>query len=111
MADRATTRPWPGTLAARLNRLVEGRLWLKVVIGMLLGIVTGLMLGPGVGWVAPPTAKTLVSWLALQGQLFLALVQMIVVPLVFASIGRASRRAPAGRNCERSAWPARASSW
>jgi Na+/H+-dicarboxylate symporter len=111
MADRATTRPWPGTLAARLNRLVEGRLWLKVVIGMVLGIVTGLMLGPGVGWVAPPTAKTLVSWLALQGQLFLALVQMIVVPLVFASIGRASRRAPAGRNCERSAWPARASSW
>ena len=75
-------------LAGKLNRLVEGRLWLKVVIGMLLGIVTGVLLGPGVGLVEPATSRTLVSWLALPGQLFLVLVQMIVVPLVFASIVR-----------------------
>ena len=75
-------------LAGKLNRLVEGRLWLKVVIGMLLGIATGVLLGPGVGWVEPATAHTIVSWLALPGQIFLVLVQMIVVPLVFASIVR-----------------------
>lgn len=75
-------------LAGKLNRLVEGRLWLKVVIGMVLGIVTGILLGPEVGWVEPATAHTIVSWLALPGQIFLVLVQMIVVPLVFASIVR-----------------------
>jgi len=75
-------------LAGKLNRLVEGRLWLKVVLGMVLGILTGVLLGPGVGWVAPATSRTIVSWLALPGQLFLVLVQMIVVPLVFASIVR-----------------------
>lgn len=80
-------RPIAG-LAGKLNRLVEGRLWLKVVIGMVLGIATGVLLGPEVGWVEPATARTIVSWLALPGQLFLVLVQMIVVPLVFASIVR-----------------------
>jgi Na+/H+-dicarboxylate symporter len=80
-------RPLAG-LAGKLNRLVEGRLWLKVVIGMVLGIATGVLLGPGVGWVEPATSKTIVSWLALPGQIFLVLVQMIVVPLVFASIVR-----------------------
>ena len=75
-------------LAGKLNRLVEGRLWLKVLIGMMLGVVTGVLLGPGVGWVEPATSRTIVSWLALPGQLFLVLVQMIVVPLVFASIVR-----------------------
>lgn len=80
-------RPLAG-LAGKLNRLVEGRLWLKVVIGMVLGIGTGVLLGPGVGWVEPATSHTIVSWLALPGQIFLVLVQMIVVPLVFASIVR-----------------------
>lgn len=80
-------RPLTG-LAGKLNRLVEGRLWLKVIIGMVLGIVTGILLGPGVGLVEPATSHTIVSWLALPGQIFLVLVQMIVVPLVFASIVR-----------------------
>jgi len=80
-------RPLAG-LAGKLNRLVEGRLWLKVLIGMVLGIGTGVLLGPGVGWVEPATSHTIVSWLALPGQIFLVLVQMIVVPLVFASIVR-----------------------
>lgn len=80
-------RPLSG-LTGKLNRLVEGRLWLKVIIGLVLGIVTGVLLGPGVGLVDPPTSHTIVSWLALPGQIFLVLVQMIVVPLVFASIVR-----------------------
>lgn len=83
-------------LADHLAHLVEGRLWLKVLIGMGLGIVTGILLGPGVGWVDQPVAKTLVSWLALPGQLFLALVQMIVIPLVFASIVRGIAAAGSG---------------
>lgn len=97
MTEPEGPRPWPGSLARRFNRLVEGRLWLKVMVGMALGILTGLLLGPGVGWVDPPTAKTLVSWLALPGQLFLALVQMIVVPLVFASIVRGIAASASGQ--------------
>jgi Na+/H+-dicarboxylate symporter len=48
----------------------------------------GVALGPSLGWVAPRVATPLVSWLALPGMLFLALVQMIVIPLVFASVVR-----------------------
>jgi Na+/H+-dicarboxylate symporter len=71
-----------------LQDMVRGRLWLKVLIGMVLGLLTGVAIGPSVGWVAPPTAAMVGSWLALPGQLFLALIQMIVIPLVFASIIR-----------------------
>lgn len=55
---------------------------------MLLGILVGLALGPTAGWVHPDTARVVVSWLALPGILFLALIQMIVVALVFASVVR-----------------------
>ena len=98
-AHAVSTKREPGRvrpLAARLSGLVEGRLWLQVLIGMALGIVTGLLLGPDLGWVDPATAKTTVSWLALPGVLFLALVQMIVVPLVFASIVRGIASAAGG---------------
>ena len=74
--------------SSSLNRLVRGRLWLKVLIGMLLGIGTGILIGPGLGWVNADLANTLGNWLALPGQLFLTLVQMIVIPLVFASVVR-----------------------
>ncbi|MFO7674817.1 MAG: dicarboxylate/amino acid:cation symporter [bacterium] len=73
-------------LTAHLWGLVRSRLWVKIVIGMVLGLVTGLIIGPGVGIVPPGIARVVGAWLALPGQLFLALIQMIVIPLVFASI-------------------------
>lgn len=75
-------------LSDYLQSLVRGRLWLKVMIGMLLGITTGILIGPSVGWVDPTTATVIGDWLAFPGKLFLALIQMIVIPLVFASIIR-----------------------
>lgn len=71
-----------------LQSMVRGRLWLKVLIGMMLGIATGILIGPSVGWVAPALGTTIGDWLAFPGKLFLALIQMIVIPLVFASIIR-----------------------
>ncbi|AEH60533.1 sodium:dicarboxylate symporter [Methanosalsum zhilinae DSM 4017] len=71
-----------------LQSLVEGRLWLKIFIGMFLGIAVGLLLGPTYGLVDPVTATILGEWLALPGYIFLGLLQMIVIPLVFASIIR-----------------------
>ncbi len=75
-------------LSDYLNGHIKGRLWLKVTIGMVLGIVTGIVLGPTVGLIKPQTASTIGNWLALPGQLFLILIQMIVIPLVFASVVR-----------------------
>jgi Na+/H+-dicarboxylate symporter len=91
--ERATaiTSLYPRSLkymADYLQSLVKGRLWLQVMVGMVLGIGVGILLGPSVGWIQPATAATLSDWLAFPGKLFLALIQMIVIPLVFASIIR-----------------------
>ncbi|MFO7604000.1 MAG: dicarboxylate/amino acid:cation symporter [Gammaproteobacteria bacterium] len=75
-------------LSHTLSSLVKGRLWLKVLIAMFCGILTGILIGPGVGFVPADTAITVGNWLALPGQLFLTLIQMIVMPLVFASVIR-----------------------
>ena len=74
--------------ADSLQHLVRGKLWLQVMIGMVLGIGAGTALGPSAGLVEPDTARVLGNWLGFPGQLFLALIQMIVIPLVFASIIR-----------------------
>ncbi|WP_242492574.1 dicarboxylate/amino acid:cation symporter [Methanolobus psychrotolerans] len=55
---------------------------------MILGVGTGLLLGPSAGFLSKEMSYTIGEWLALPGYLFLALLQMIVVPLVFASIIR-----------------------
>ena len=74
--------------AASLQTLVHGKLWLQVLIGMALGVATGLVIGPTTGWLSAETGSVIGNWLALPGQLFLALIQMIVIPLVFSSIIR-----------------------
>ncbi len=75
-------------LSDYLYGLVRSRLWLQVLIGMTLGICTGILIGPSAGWVAPRTAGVIGNWLALPGQLFLTLIQMIVIPLIIASVIR-----------------------
>lgn len=71
-----------------LQTLVRTRLWLQVLVGMILGIAVGIVLGPSIGWLDPVLTATVTDWLAFPGKLFLALIQMIVIPLVFASIIR-----------------------
>ncbi|MEX0362068.1 MAG: dicarboxylate/amino acid:cation symporter, partial [Allomuricauda sp.] len=63
-----------------MKKLVENRLWLKVIIALLLGVGLGLMLSPQNGWITKGTADVLGNWLALPGMLFLKLVQMIMIP-------------------------------
>lgn len=75
-------------LSDRLQLLVRGRLWLQVLIGMAAGIGVGIVIGPTTGWVSPETATVIGNWLAFPGQLFLAMIQMIVIPLVIASVIR-----------------------
>lgn len=71
-----------------LQSLVEKRLWLKVLIALVLGVGAGILITPDVGLVSEKLSHVLGNWLALPGQLFLKLVQMIMIPLIFASIIR-----------------------
>ena len=75
-------------LTEPLNRLVQGRLWAQVLIGMVLGVGAGLLINPDTGLVSRSVALALGEWLAFPGKLFLAFIQMIVVPLILASIIR-----------------------
>jgi Na+/H+-dicarboxylate symporter len=75
-------------LAEQYVHLISGRLWLKVLIALMLGVILGILLGPDLGLVSAELVKPITAWLALPGQVFLAIIQMIVVPLVIASIVR-----------------------
>ena len=73
-------------LSQYLERLVKGRLWLKVIIGLLLGAGLGVMINPSTGLVTSSVSQNFASWLDLPGHVFMKLVQMIMIPLVFTSI-------------------------
>jgi Na+/H+-dicarboxylate symporter len=73
-------------LSGYLQNLIKGRLWLKILLGMVLGIGVGTLLGPSAGLVPPDIARPIANWLAIPGQVFLILIQMIVIPLIFASL-------------------------
>lgn len=75
-------------VVGQFDKLIRGRLWLKVLLALALGIVCGILLGPDLGLLSVDTVKNITAWLALPGQVFLAIIQMIVVPLVVASIVR-----------------------
>jgi Na+/H+-dicarboxylate symporter len=81
-----TTEPSIGRLALRLSGFVRARLWLQVLFAMAAGVATGVAIGPTGGWLSYGTAQLVSNWLAMPGYLFLAMVQMIVIPLVVASI-------------------------
>jgi dicarboxylate/amino acid:cation (Na+ or H+) symporter, DAACS family len=50
------------------------KLWAKILIGLVLGLVVGLIMGPTAAYLRP------------LGTIFLSLINMLVVPLVFASM-------------------------
>lgn len=74
-------------LALQLDYLIRTKLWAQILLAMVAGIGVGLALSPsGAALVEEPTANLIAAWLALPGRLFLALIQMVVVPLVLTSI-------------------------
>ncbi|MEX2588610.1 MAG: dicarboxylate/amino acid:cation symporter [Chitinophagales bacterium] len=73
-------------LTVHIRHLVKNRLWLKVIIGLILGALAGLAINPSTGWVSKELSQTLGSWLNLPGDIFMKLVQMVMIPLIFASI-------------------------
>lgn len=73
-------------LSVHLNHLVKGRLWLKVIIAILLGAGLGFLLNPSFGWFSQHASQTIGNWLNFPGEIFMKLVQMVMIPLIFASI-------------------------
>ncbi len=75
-------------LSRHLQALIKGKLWVKILIGMGLGLIVGLLISPDTGLFKRETAQIIGSWLAMPGNIFLGLIQMVVMPLVFASVIR-----------------------
>lgn len=68
-------------------RILGNKLWLYILIGMGLGIATGLLLSPkGLAIIPESTSLAIAPWLALPGVIFIGLLKMVVVPLVLCSI-------------------------
>ena len=61
-------------------------IWLQIIVALVLGIIAGVALSPGMGLITTDQMEGLAPWVALPGNLFLSLVKMVVLPLVFASI-------------------------
>ena len=84
VADRT---PSLAFLVDRLQLLIRTHLWAQIVAAMVLGVATGLTLSPsGLALLSEPLASTVGAWLALPGHVFLAMIQMIVIPLVMSSV-------------------------
>lgn len=76
------------SLSTQLEHHIRNHLWLQVVCGLVLGVLTGYFLSQDFGLFEAPTASMITNWLALPGALFLRLIKMVLVPLVMASIIR-----------------------
>lgn len=61
-------------------------LWQQVLIGLLLGLGFGVLLSPELSTLSEEMRHTIVSWIAVPGHLFLALIKMIVLPLILVSV-------------------------
>lgn len=68
--------------------ILRDHVWLKILIGMFLGVMVGFLLSPeGMDLIGDrDRAFVLAEWFKLPGILFLSLLQMVVVPLVLCSI-------------------------
>ncbi|HLV40495.1 dicarboxylate/amino acid:cation symporter [Xanthomarina sp.] len=73
-------------LSVHLESLIKGRLWLQVIIGLFLGAAVGILLNPSTGLVSESFGSWLANWMELPGQIFMRLIQMVMIPLIFASI-------------------------
>ena len=74
----------------QITYLIKKRLWAQVLVALFLGLVLGIVLGPEAGIVQKETAELITDWLSIPANLFLKIIQMIIVPLIFASIIRFS---------------------
>ena len=70
-----------------IYRVIHGPLWIQVIVAMVAGVALGVLLSPSGGnLVSAEAAFQIAPWIALPGNLFLAMIKMVVIPLVMTSI-------------------------
>lgn len=74
------------TLSVHLDHLIKGKLWLQVILGLILGVALGFLLNPATGILSTELSERLAEWLDLPGQIFMRLIQMVMIPLIITSI-------------------------
>jgi Na+/H+-dicarboxylate symporter len=72
----------------QITYLIKTKLWAQVLFAMFLGLSFGIFLGPETGVVPEDITEIITDWLSIPAHLFLKIIQMIIVPLIFASIIR-----------------------
>ena len=72
----------------QITYLIKKKLWAQVLIALFLGLGFGIFLGPETGIVEKNTTEIITEWLSIPAHMFLKIIQMIIIPLIFASIIR-----------------------
>ena len=67
----------------QITYLIKKKLWAQVIVALFFGLVLGIILGPEVGIVEKETAEIITNWLSIPANLFLKIIQMIIIPLIF----------------------------
>src|SRR5690606_11571063 len=57
-----------------------------VIIAMVAGILLGAYFATKPEWIEANTLESVVNWIAFPGNLFIRIVQMIMIPLMFSSV-------------------------
>jgi Na+/H+-dicarboxylate symporter len=73
-------------LYSYLQNLVQRKLWLRVLIAMAAGIGLGAYFATEPSWIPPQIMESMVNWISFPGNLFIRVVQMIMIPLMFSSV-------------------------
>lgn len=68
------------------DTIVAHHLWWKILLGMVLGALLGVGVSESLLPVSEGVQSMAVAWIALPGEIFLALLQMVIIPLVVTSI-------------------------
>jgi len=76
----------PKAFRRQITEHIQEKLWLKILIALFLGAVFGYILSPDVAVMKAEYATQISTWVAFPGYLFLRVLQMVVIPLVMASL-------------------------
>ncbi len=72
--------------AGAILKLVEKKLWLKVIVSMILGLIIGIIINLFKEHISSENLLATANWLSFPGKLFIKLVQMIMIALIISSI-------------------------